>query len=97
MRPCQRAAAQPELLSGKSARPSALCSAAFSLDVPTRAFLSPTGEIGAVVAALEAGADYVGTIRALRQDAWWRSAASRFLNRVREKTTRIRMSVRAAS
>lgn len=53
---------------------------------------NPPEEIGAVVAALEAGADYVGTIRALRQDAWWRSAASRLLNRLREKTTRIRMT-----
>jgi undecaprenyl-phosphate 4-deoxy-4-formamido-L-arabinose transferase len=53
---------------------------------------NPPEEIGAVVAALEAGADYVGTIRAVRQDSWWRGAASRFINRVRERTTRIRMT-----
>jgi undecaprenyl-phosphate 4-deoxy-4-formamido-L-arabinose transferase len=53
---------------------------------------NPPEEIGAVIAALEAGADYVGTIRAVRQDSWWRAAASRFLNRVRERTTRIRMT-----
>ena len=53
---------------------------------------NPPEEIGAVVAALEAGADYVGTIRAVRRDSWWRGTASRLLNRVRERTTRIRMT-----
>jgi len=53
---------------------------------------NPPEEIGAVIAALEAGADYVGTIRAVRQDSWWRGAASRFLNRVRERTTQIKMT-----
>jgi len=53
---------------------------------------NPPEEIGAVVAALEAGADYVGTIRAVRQGSWWRGVASRFLNNVRERTTRIRMT-----
>jgi undecaprenyl-phosphate 4-deoxy-4-formamido-L-arabinose transferase len=53
---------------------------------------NPPEEISAVIAALEAGADYVGTIRAVRQDSWWRSAASRLLNRVRERTTRIRIT-----
>jgi undecaprenyl-phosphate 4-deoxy-4-formamido-L-arabinose transferase len=53
---------------------------------------NPPEEIGAVIAALEAGADYVGTIRAVRQDSWWRSAASRFINRIRERTTQIRMT-----
>ncbi len=41
---------------------------------------------------MDAGADYVGTIRKLRQDSWWRKVASKFLNRVRERTTRIRMT-----
>ena len=53
---------------------------------------NPPEEIGAVLAALEAGADYVGTIRAVRRDSWWREAASRFINRVRERTTQIRMT-----
>jgi undecaprenyl-phosphate 4-deoxy-4-formamido-L-arabinose transferase len=53
---------------------------------------NPPEEIGRVVAALEAGADYVGTIRAIRQDSWWRNAASRLLNRVRERTSGIRMT-----
>jgi len=53
---------------------------------------NPPEEIGRILAAMDAGADYVGTIRAQRRDSWWRSAASRFINRVREKTTRIRMT-----
>jgi len=53
---------------------------------------NPPEEIGAVVAALEAGADYVGTIRQMRQDSWWRTAASRVINRIRERTTKIRMT-----
>ena len=53
---------------------------------------NPPEEIGKVLAALEGGADYVGTIRLQRQDSWWRRSFSRFLNRVREKTTRIRIS-----
>jgi undecaprenyl-phosphate 4-deoxy-4-formamido-L-arabinose transferase len=53
---------------------------------------NPPEEIGAVVAALEAGSDYVGTIREMRQDSWWRVAASRVINRIRERTTKIRMT-----
>jgi undecaprenyl-phosphate 4-deoxy-4-formamido-L-arabinose transferase len=53
---------------------------------------NPPEEIARLVAALEAGADYVGTIRVSRQDRLWRKAASRFLNRVRERTTAIRIT-----
>lgn len=53
---------------------------------------NPPEEIGAVLQALEGGADYVGTIREIRQDDWWRRAASRLLNRIRERTTRIRIT-----
>ncbi len=53
---------------------------------------NPPEEIGAVLASLDAGADYVGTIRSLRQDSWWRTAASRIINRIRERTTKIRMT-----
>jgi undecaprenyl-phosphate 4-deoxy-4-formamido-L-arabinose transferase len=53
---------------------------------------NPPSEIPRVLAALEAGADYVGTIRRLRQDAWWRCFASRALNRIRERTTRIHLA-----
>jgi undecaprenyl-phosphate 4-deoxy-4-formamido-L-arabinose transferase len=53
---------------------------------------NPPEEIAVVIAAWEAGSDYVGTIRAVRLDSLWRRAASRFLNRVRERTTKIRMT-----
>ena len=53
---------------------------------------NPPEEIGKVVAALDAGSDCVGTVRHKRQDAWWRKVASRAMNRVRERTTRIRIT-----
>ena len=53
---------------------------------------NPPEEIGRLVAALEAGADYVGTVRQQRQDLWWRRSASRLLNRVRESTTQIHIT-----
>jgi len=53
---------------------------------------NPPEEIGKLLAAMDAGADYVGSIRKLRQDSWWRTSASRLLNRVRERTTRIKMT-----
>ena len=53
---------------------------------------NPPEEIGRLVAAMDAGADYVGTIRVRRQDVLWRKAASRLLNRVREGTTSIHIT-----
>src|SRR5262245_57032873 len=53
---------------------------------------NPPEEIVRLVEAMEQGADYLGTIRKLRQDSWWRRSASRFLNRIRERTTRIRIT-----
>ncbi|HTT41997.1 MAG TPA: glycosyltransferase [Steroidobacteraceae bacterium] len=53
---------------------------------------NPPEEIGRLVAALDAGADYVGTIRVSRQDVLWRKAASRLMNRLREGTTSIRIT-----
>jgi undecaprenyl-phosphate 4-deoxy-4-formamido-L-arabinose transferase len=53
---------------------------------------NPPEEIGKLVAAMDAGADYVGTIRILRQDVLWRKAASRLMNRLREGTTSIRIT-----
>ena len=50
---------------------------------------NPPEEIGRLVAAMDAGADYVGTIRLRRQDVMWRKAASRLMNRLRERTTSI--------
>lgn len=53
---------------------------------------NPPEEIARIVERMDRGADYVGTVRQRRQDAWWRKSASRFLNRLRERTTRIRMT-----
>lgn len=53
---------------------------------------NPPEEIGKLVAAMDAGADYVGTIRMRRQDVLWRKAASRLMNRLREGTTSIRIT-----
>src|SRR5580692_6533210 len=53
---------------------------------------NPPEEIARLVAAMDAGADYVGTIRMRRQDVLWRKAASRLMNRIREGTTSIRIT-----
>jgi len=53
---------------------------------------NPPEEIGKIVTAMDAGADYVGTVRKNRHDAYWRKAASRLMNRFREKTTQIRIT-----
>jgi undecaprenyl-phosphate 4-deoxy-4-formamido-L-arabinose transferase len=53
---------------------------------------NPPEEIAKIVAAMDAGADYVGTVRRKRHDAYWRKAASRLMNRIREETTQIRIS-----
>jgi undecaprenyl-phosphate 4-deoxy-4-formamido-L-arabinose transferase len=44
------------------------------------------------VAQLDAGHDYVGTIRIQRQDVAWRRYASRVMNYIRERTTRVRIT-----
>jgi undecaprenyl-phosphate 4-deoxy-4-formamido-L-arabinose transferase len=53
---------------------------------------NPPEEIAKIVAAMDAGADYVGTVRTNRHDAVWRKAASRLMNRFREQTTQIRIT-----
>ncbi|MDB6091736.1 MAG: glycosyl transferase family 2 [Gammaproteobacteria bacterium] len=53
---------------------------------------NPPEEIAKIVASMDDGADYVGTVRARRHDVYWRKAASRLMNRVRERTTQIRIS-----
>jgi len=53
---------------------------------------NPPEEICKLIAAMDAGADYVGTIRVRRQDVLWRKAASRLMNRLREGTTSIRIT-----
>ena len=53
---------------------------------------NPPEEIARVLAELDAGHDYVGTIRQQRQDVAWRRWASRFINMLRERTTHIRIT-----
>ncbi|HKI74788.1 MAG TPA: glycosyltransferase [Pseudomonadales bacterium] len=53
---------------------------------------NPPEEIGKLVAKIDEGHDYVGSIRRVRRDSWWRHYASRLMNIVRERITRIRMT-----
>ncbi|MGB0128293.1 MAG: glycosyltransferase [Rhodocyclaceae bacterium] len=53
---------------------------------------NPPEEIANLVAKMREGYDYVGTIRRLRQDTAFRRYASRLMNEVRERTTRIRIT-----
>jgi undecaprenyl-phosphate 4-deoxy-4-formamido-L-arabinose transferase len=53
---------------------------------------NPPEEIAKLLAAMDAGYDYVGSIRRTREDSWWRALASRAMNRVRERITRIKMT-----
>ncbi len=53
---------------------------------------NPPEEIGALVEKIREGYDYVGTIRKIRQDSLFRRWASRAMNRLRERITRIKMT-----
>ena len=53
---------------------------------------NPPEEIGRLLAEMDRGHDYVGSIRRKRQDPAWRRFASRTMNRVRERITHIRMT-----
>jgi undecaprenyl-phosphate 4-deoxy-4-formamido-L-arabinose transferase len=53
---------------------------------------NPPEEIGRLLAAMDQGHDYVGTIRRMRRDTAFRRVASRAMNRLRERITRIRMT-----
>lgn len=53
---------------------------------------NPPEEIGNLVAKMREGYDYVGSIRRKRQDAAWRTYASKAMNRLREKITRIKIT-----
>jgi undecaprenyl-phosphate 4-deoxy-4-formamido-L-arabinose transferase len=53
---------------------------------------NPPEEIGALVDKMREGYDYVGSIRRKRQDSAWRTYASKMMNRLREKITRIRIT-----
>ncbi|MEP7062261.1 MAG: glycosyltransferase [Betaproteobacteria bacterium] len=53
---------------------------------------NPPEEIAKLLAAMDAGADYVGGVRTTREDSWWRRVASRAMNRLRERITHIKMT-----
>src|SRR6187397_341723 len=53
---------------------------------------NPPEEIAGLLAQMDQGHDYVGGVRRTREDAWWRRVASRAMNRLRERITRIRMT-----
>jgi len=53
---------------------------------------NPPEEIGKLVAKAREGYDYVGTIRMQRQDSAFRRYASKAMNALREKITRIKMT-----
>jgi undecaprenyl-phosphate 4-deoxy-4-formamido-L-arabinose transferase len=53
---------------------------------------NPPEEIGNLLAAMDRGHDYVGSIRKDRQDSAFRRVASRAMNWTRERITRIRMT-----
>ena len=53
---------------------------------------NPPEEIGNLLAAMDHGHDYVGSIRKMRQDSWWRRAASKAMNKTRERITSIKMT-----
>ncbi|MGB8338651.1 MAG: glycosyltransferase [Burkholderiales bacterium] len=53
---------------------------------------NPPEEIGKLLAKMDEGYDYVGSIRILRQDSAWRRFASLAMNRLRERITKIKMT-----
>jgi undecaprenyl-phosphate 4-deoxy-4-formamido-L-arabinose transferase len=53
---------------------------------------NPPEEIGKLLAKMDEGHDYVGSIRRIRQDAAWRRWASKAMNRMRESITHIKMT-----
>lgn len=53
---------------------------------------NPPEDIPLLLAEMDNGHDYVGSIRRTRNDTWWRRWASRAMNRLRERITRIHMT-----
>jgi undecaprenyl-phosphate 4-deoxy-4-formamido-L-arabinose transferase len=53
---------------------------------------NPPEEIGKLVAKLDEGYDYVGTIRQQRQDSLWRRSFSKAINKLREWITPVRIT-----
>jgi undecaprenyl-phosphate 4-deoxy-4-formamido-L-arabinose transferase len=53
---------------------------------------NPPEEISRLIAEMDQGFDYVGSIRKKRQDSAWRRWASKAMNRMRERLTHIKMT-----
>ena len=53
---------------------------------------NPPEDTGLLLAKMDAGHDYVGSIRRSRNDSAWRHIASRAMNGLRERITRIKMT-----
>jgi len=53
---------------------------------------NPPEDMALLLAKMDEGHDYVGSIRRQRSDSWWRHVASRLMNKLRERITRITMT-----
>ncbi|WP_035055169.1 glycosyltransferase [Andreprevotia chitinilytica] len=53
---------------------------------------NPPEDIKTLLDEMDKGHDYVGSIRRQRNDSWWRHVASRAMNNLREKLTKIKMT-----
>jgi undecaprenyl-phosphate 4-deoxy-4-formamido-L-arabinose transferase len=53
---------------------------------------NPPEDIPLLLAQMDQGYDYVGSIRRNRHDSWWRHVASRGMNQLRERITQIKMT-----
>ena len=53
---------------------------------------NPPEDIALLLAEVDKGHDYVGSIRRKRNDSWWRHVASRAMNGLRERITHIHMT-----
>jgi undecaprenyl-phosphate 4-deoxy-4-formamido-L-arabinose transferase len=53
---------------------------------------NPPEDIGLLLAKMDEGHDYIGSIRRQRNDSMWRHVASRAMNGLRERITRIKMT-----
>lgn len=53
---------------------------------------NPPEEIAKLLAKMDEGYDYIGSIRKQRNDNWWRYLGSRAMNQLRERITNIKMT-----
>jgi undecaprenyl-phosphate 4-deoxy-4-formamido-L-arabinose transferase len=53
---------------------------------------NPPEEIAKLLNAMDQGHDYVGGVRRTREDSWWRHVASKAMNGIRQRITRIKMT-----